>query len=135
MQATRAVNTQLLRSSYRDVVARVTTARTPTAGDARYMVASRPIREAGSRYAGITAANLLCMRIVAGVWPLEAIVQQPVGYLLWDHLTVLNDRAGPGCPATGSRSASASWSCANPRTRDLDTSATTFGWCAGGHLR
>lgn len=41
---------------------------------------------------GFSRSNLHDIRTIAGAWPREAIVQQPVGQLPWGHLSVLIDK-------------------------------------------
>jgi predicted nuclease of restriction endonuclease-like (RecB) superfamily len=41
---------------------------------------------------GLSRSNLFYMRSFAASWPLEPIVQQPVGRLPWGHVTVLLDK-------------------------------------------
>ena len=92
VQATRVVNTQLL-VLYWDI-GRAILDRQDSQGWGTRVIdrLARDLRAEFPDMRGFSRSNLHYMRTVAGTWPREAIVQQPVGQLPWGHITVLIDK-------------------------------------------
>ncbi|WP_237342149.1 PDDEXK nuclease domain-containing protein [Williamsia soli] len=92
VQATRTVNTQLL-VLYWDIGRAILDRQDARGWGSRVIDRlAADLRAEFPEMRGFSRSNLHYMRTIAGTWPREAIVQQPVGQLPWGHLTVLIDK-------------------------------------------
>jgi predicted nuclease of restriction endonuclease-like (RecB) superfamily len=91
-RAQRVVNTELLRLYWQ--LGHLILSRQQAEGWGTRVVdrLAADLRAAFPEMRGLSRSNLFYMRSLAGAWPEEAIVQQPVGRLPWGHVTVLLDR-------------------------------------------
>lgn len=92
LRAARAANTELIALYWR--VGRLVLDRQAAAGWGTRVIErlAQDLRAEFPQVRGLSRRNLFYMRSLAGAWPQDTIVQQPVAQLPWGHVTVLLDR-------------------------------------------
>jgi predicted nuclease of restriction endonuclease-like (RecB) superfamily len=92
LRAHRQVNTELLQLYWR--IGQAILERQGAEGWGAKVIdqLARDLRAEFPDMTGLSRSNLHYMRKLAASWPLEPIVQRPVGQLPWGHLTVLLDK-------------------------------------------